>query len=172
MSYPISMIKYISIKLELHTLTWRVTPNPWRRSWESKAPLMLRLSAGITTLLTSSKVIIIIKSWSDSWENFKQNRDIKVQMSNDEWKYTFSLFLCFLGQKMYDVNLKSSPRVAANERPISLFQKIDAAICDGEGVKVMVGNHYYHFDSPMLFIAGKALPEQRRVSLELFGCDH
>lgn len=90
MSCSISLIKYISIKLELHTLTWRVTPNPWRRSWESKAPLMLRLSAGIATLLTSSKVINIIKSLSDSWENFKQNREIKVQMSNDEWKYTFS----------------------------------------------------------------------------------
>ncbi|XP_056904632.1 hemopexin isoform X2 [Takifugu flavidus] len=76
------------------------------------------------------------------------------------------------GQKMYDVDLKSSQRVADNERPISLFQKIDAAICDGEGLKVIVGNHYYHFDSPMLFLAGRALPEQRRVSLELFGCDH
>lgn len=73
---------------------------------------------------------------------------------------------------MYDVDLKSSPRVVANERPISLFQKIDAAMCDGEGVKVIVGNHYYHFESPMLFIAGRALPEQHRVSLELFGCDH
>lgn len=73
---------------------------------------------------------------------------------------------------MYDVELKSSPRVAGNERPISLFNKIDAAMCDSEGVKVIVGNHLYIFSSPMVFIAGRALPEQRRVSLELFGCDH
>lgn len=73
---------------------------------------------------------------------------------------------------MYDVELKASPRVAGNERPISLFSKVDAALCDAEGVKVIVGNHFYQFESPMLFIAGKALPEQRRVSLELFGCDH
>lgn len=46
----------MSTKLESHTLTWRVTPNLWRRSWESKAPLMLHLSARIITLLTSSKV--------------------------------------------------------------------------------------------------------------------
>lgn len=76
------------------------------------------------------------------------------------------------GQKMFDVELNSSPRVASNERPIWLFNKIDAAMVDSEGVKVIVGNHFYVFGSPMLFIAARALPEQRRVSLELFGCDH
>lgn len=73
---------------------------------------------------------------------------------------------------MYDVDLKSSPRVTGKERPISLFQKIDAATCDDEGVKVIVGNHYYHFESLMLFIAGWALPVQHRVSLQLFCCIH
>lgn len=73
---------------------------------------------------------------------------------------------------MFDVELNSSPRVASNERPIWLFNKIDAAMVDSEGLKVIVGNHFYVFGSPMLFIAGRALPEQRRVSLELFGCDH
>lgn len=73
---------------------------------------------------------------------------------------------------MYDVELKSTPHVAGNERPISQFQKIDAAMCDSEGVKVIVGNHFYIFPSPKIFIAGRALPEQRMASLELFGCDH
>lgn len=73
---------------------------------------------------------------------------------------------------MYDVDLKSSPRVAGIERPISLFSKIDAAMCDSEGVKVVVGNHFYVFASPMIFSTARILPEQRRVSLEMFGCDH
>lgn len=73
---------------------------------------------------------------------------------------------------MFDVELKSSPRVASNERPISFFNNIDAAMCDSEGVKVVVGNHFYVFGSPMLLSSRMALPDQRRVSLELFGCDH
>nr|AID59463.1 Wap65-1 [Scophthalmus maximus] len=76
------------------------------------------------------------------------------------------------GQKIYSVELKASPRVASNERTISLFKKVDAAMCDSKGVKVFVGNHFYHFESTMVFVAGRALPEQHRVSLELFGCDH
>lgn len=88
------------------------------------------------------------------------------------WPITFRLISVFPGQKMYDVNLKSSPRVASNERPILQFHKVDAAMCDAEGVKVIVGNYFYHFESPMVFAAGKAVPEQHKVSLELFGCDH
>lgn len=70
------------------------------------------------------------------------------------------------------MELKTSPRVAGNERSIPLFRKVDAAMCNAEGVKVIAGNHFYHFASPMLFVAARALPEQHRVSLELFGCDH
>ncbi|XP_069573134.1 hemopexin [Brachyistius frenatus] len=76
------------------------------------------------------------------------------------------------GQQIYDVELKASPRVAGNQRSISLFKKVDAALCGATGVKVIVGNHFYHFNSTMLFVAGRALPEQHRVSLEMFGCDH
>lgn len=70
------------------------------------------------------------------------------------------------------MELKSTPRVASNERPIAAFKKIDAAMCRPNGVSVFVGNHFYHFESTMLLVAGRALPEQHRVSLELFGCDH
>lgn len=70
------------------------------------------------------------------------------------------------------MELKASPRVAGKERPISLFKKIDAAMCNAGVVKVIVGNHFYRFQSTTSMAAGRALPEQHRVSLEVFGCDH
>uniref|UniRef100_A0A3Q2QQR3 Hemopexin n=1 Tax=Fundulus heteroclitus TaxID=8078 RepID=A0A3Q2QQR3_FUNHE len=76
------------------------------------------------------------------------------------------------GRDMYDVDMSVTPRVPANQRPISLFKKVDAAMCGPGGVKVISGSHFYHFDSVMLLAASRALPEQHRVSLELFGCDH
>nr|QKE53087.1 wap65-1 [Micropterus salmoides]QKE53089.1 wap65-1 [Micropterus salmoides] len=76
------------------------------------------------------------------------------------------------GQHIYDVELKVTPRAAKNQRPISLFKKVDAALCGPEGLKVIVGNHFYNFNSTMQFVASRALPEQHRVSMELFGCDH
>ncbi|KAM4608783.1 hemopexin [Polymixia lowei] len=76
------------------------------------------------------------------------------------------------GHNLYDVDLSASPRVAGNERPIALFHKVDAAMCGPEGIKVVVGNHFYHFESPMIMSAARSLPEQQRVSLTLFGCDH
>lgn len=76
------------------------------------------------------------------------------------------------GDKIYDVAVNSSPRVAENERTIALFKSIDAAMCDSKGVYVLKGNHYYHFESVHLMVAGRALPEQHRISVELFGCDH
>eukprot|EP00064_Thunnus_orientalis_P006344 superscaffoldBa00000657_g6361 len=76
------------------------------------------------------------------------------------------------GDHIFDVDMKASPHTASDERPIALFKKVDAAMCGAGGVKVIVGSHFYHFDSPMLLVAGKALPEQHRVSMELFGCDH
>ncbi|XP_071390486.1 hemopexin [Centroberyx affinis] len=76
------------------------------------------------------------------------------------------------GQNVYDVDMKATPRTASNERPLGPFKKVDAAMCGPEGVKVVVGNHFYQFDSPMVMISGRALSKQQRVSLELFGCDH
>ena len=73
---------------------------------------------------------------------------------------------------MYDVEMKVSPHVAGNERPVGVFSKVDAAMCNIEGVKIILGNHFYHFDSAALLASAKLLPEQHRVSLELFGCDH
>jgi len=76
------------------------------------------------------------------------------------------------GQHIFDVDMKASPHVAGNDRPITLFKKVDAAMCGPKGVGVIVGNHYYNFESTTIFALAKALPEQHRVSMELFGCDH
>ncbi|XP_028992568.1 hemopexin [Betta splendens] len=76
------------------------------------------------------------------------------------------------GTDVYDVELKAAPRTAKNKRPFSLFRKVNAAMCGPEGVTVIVGNHFYRFASTQLFVASRALPEQHKVSLELFGCDH
>uniref|UniRef100_M3ZG42 Hemopexin a n=2 Tax=Xiphophorus maculatus TaxID=8083 RepID=M3ZG42_XIPMA len=76
------------------------------------------------------------------------------------------------GRDMYDVDLRATPRVPTNKRPISILKKVDAAMCGPDGVKVIRGSHFYHFESVMQFVAARALPEQHRVSLELFGCDH
>lgn len=78
----------------------------------------------------------------------------------------------FSGDHIYDVDLKKSPHEATNERPLSLIKKVDAAMCDPHGVRVIVGNHFYHFNSLELFVAGRSIPEQHRVSMDLFGCDH
>ncbi|XP_070832629.1 hemopexin [Chaetodon trifascialis] len=76
------------------------------------------------------------------------------------------------GQNISEVDLKASPRVAHNEHPIHLFEKVDAAMCNAEGVTVIVGSHFYRFKSTQLLVSENTLPEQHRVSLELFGCDH
>ncbi|MEQ2196966.1 hypothetical protein XENOCAPTIV_019533 [Xenoophorus captivus] len=73
---------------------------------------------------------------------------------------------------IYDVDMSATPRAPSNKRPISVLNQVDAAMCGPGGVKVIRGNHFYHFDSVMLFVASRALPEQHKVSLELFGCDH
>lgn len=76
------------------------------------------------------------------------------------------------GQTLYEVDMKATPRVPVKDGPFTLFKYVDAAMCGKEGVKVIVGNHFYHFESPMVMQAAKVLPEGKRVSTELFGCDH
>ncbi|XP_029386613.1 hemopexin [Echeneis naucrates] len=76
------------------------------------------------------------------------------------------------GHSLYDVDLNASPRVAANERPLAVFKKVDAAMCGPQGIRVFVGNHFYEFESTMILTGARLLPEQHRVSMELFGCDH
>lgn len=97
-----------------------------------------------------------------SIENHKRQKKKQPKLS----------FLHSTGNLIYDVALNSSPRVAENERPIALFQSIDAAMCNSKGVYVVKGNHYYHFESLHVMVAGRALPEQHRISVEVFGCDH
>uniref|UniRef100_A0A8C6LV88 Hemopexin a n=1 Tax=Nothobranchius furzeri TaxID=105023 RepID=A0A8C6LV88_NOTFU len=76
------------------------------------------------------------------------------------------------GRDIYDVDLSVTPRVATNKRPIAVFKKVDSAMCGPDGVKVIVGSHFYKFASPMLFVASRAMPQPHKVSRDLFGCDH
>uniref|UniRef100_A0A8C1M3J4 Hemopexin n=1 Tax=Cyprinus carpio TaxID=7962 RepID=A0A8C1M3J4_CYPCA len=76
------------------------------------------------------------------------------------------------GQTVYDVELKATPRAPAKEGTITQFKKIDAAMCGPKGVTVVIGNHYYLYDSPKIMMMARIMPEQHRVSQGLFGCDH
>ncbi|XP_016344330.1 hemopexin isoform X1 [Sinocyclocheilus anshuiensis] len=76
------------------------------------------------------------------------------------------------GQTVYNVDMKATPRAPAKEGSITHFKKIDAAMCGPKGVTVVIGNHYYIYASPMIMMMAKIMPEQHRVSQELFGCDH
>ncbi|XP_068185958.1 hemopexin [Antennarius striatus] len=76
------------------------------------------------------------------------------------------------GDKIYDVELNATSRVATNEQTIPLFKKVHAAMCDAQGVTVVVGHHYYRFASLEVFLHAKALPQQHTVAEEMFDCDH
>uniref|UniRef100_A0A4W5JF99 Hemopexin n=1 Tax=Hucho hucho TaxID=62062 RepID=A0A4W5JF99_9TELE len=76
------------------------------------------------------------------------------------------------GQTIYDVDLKASPRVPVKEGSFTLFGKVDAGMCGPEGVKLFKGNHYFHFQSLKVMLMAKAIPEEHKTALELFGCDH
>lgn len=115
-------------------------------------------------------------------ENQRKTKDEDLWSREDEaawcnrrhikplWKPVF--FFVSTDRHMYDVDMSATPRTATNKRPISILKKVDGAMCGPGGVKVFRGNHYYHFESPKTFVAARALPEQHRISLELFGCDH
>lgn len=68
--------------------------------------------------------------------------------------------------------MKATPRAPAKEGTITQFKKIDAAMCGPKGVTVVIGNHYYLYDSPKIMMMARIMPEQHRVSQGLFGCDH
>lgn len=90
-----------------------------------------------------------------------------------QWEMFSTLFNCVHpDQTLYEVDLKATPRVPIKDGPLTLFKYVDAAMCGPDGVKIVVGNHFYHFESLMIMQAAKAIPEAKRVSTELFGCDH
>ncbi|XP_056621840.1 hemopexin [Triplophysa dalaica] len=74
------------------------------------------------------------------------------------------------GQKMYDIDLTASPRAIKKEMPIP-FPKIDAGLCDADGVKVFIGPEFYEYGSPMLLALGKGSPQPHKISPEKFGCE-
>ncbi|XP_056321489.1 hemopexin [Danio aesculapii] len=76
------------------------------------------------------------------------------------------------GQSIYDVDLKATPRKLVKEGTITQFKRIDTAMCGPKGVTVVIGNHFYNYDSVPVMLMAKIMPEQQKVSQQLFGCDH
>ncbi|KAG7244999.1 hypothetical protein INR49_023565 [Caranx melampygus] len=76
------------------------------------------------------------------------------------------------GNTILDVDLRASPRVVGNTHTTDVFKRVDAAMCDATGVKLLIDSYFYHFASPMEMVAAKALPEKHKISRELFGCNH
>ncbi|XP_062332630.1 hemopexin-like [Osmerus eperlanus] len=83
-----------------------------------------------------------------------------------------TILLLLRGQTVYDTDLMASPRVPVKDASFTLFKKVDEGMCGPDGVKVIVGHHYDHFESVKVMLMARVFPEQHRVSLELFGCDH
>nr|XP_055071709.1 hemopexin [Misgurnus anguillicaudatus] len=76
------------------------------------------------------------------------------------------------GQTLYKVDMKATPRAAVKEGTITAFKKIDTAMCGPNGVTIITGNHFYNYESIMLMLVGKIMPVEKKVSHDLFGCDH
>uniref|UniRef100_A0A672YKL6 Hemopexin a n=1 Tax=Sphaeramia orbicularis TaxID=375764 RepID=A0A672YKL6_9TELE len=76
------------------------------------------------------------------------------------------------GNHIFDVDMQTTPHVATNDRPLTHFKKINGAMCGADGVTLIDGNHFYKYESIMLMVASKMLPEAHKVSVELFHCDH
>ncbi|CAL8267455.1 unnamed protein product [Lota lota] len=76
------------------------------------------------------------------------------------------------GHNVYEVNMTTSlPRKPVEDGHLT-FKKVDAAMCVSKGVNLIVGNHFYHYESSKVMLHARFLPKQHRVSRELFGCDH
>ncbi|XP_030641828.1 hemopexin [Chanos chanos] len=74
--------------------------------------------------------------------------------------------------KIYSVDVSVEPRAAGEGVSLPLLKKVDAAMCSSKGVTVVVGGHFYHYESPKTLMAARDLPERHRVAQELLGCDH
>ncbi|MCJ8732327.1 hypothetical protein PDJAM_G00210180 [Pangasius djambal] len=75
------------------------------------------------------------------------------------------------GDKIYDVNLEVTPPTHTEARTIP-FKHVDTALCGTQGVSVVIDDHYYHYESPTVFVTAKIQPEKHDVAKDLLGCDH
>ncbi|KAG7463696.1 hypothetical protein MATL_G00179350 [Megalops atlanticus] len=74
------------------------------------------------------------------------------------------------GQKLFDIDLDKEPHILVQtDLP---FKKVDAGMCGLGGVKILQGSHFYSYESPRIMAASKMMPEARKISLDLLGCDH
>ncbi|XP_056611775.1 hemopexin [Triplophysa dalaica] len=76
------------------------------------------------------------------------------------------------GQTIYNVNLKATPPAPVKDGTLITFKKIDTAMCGPKGVTLVIGNHYFNYQSVMIMLMGRILPEPQKLSQDLFGCDH
>lgn len=69
------------------------------------------------------------------------------------------------------MDLNVEPHTHSEARTIP-FKHVDTAMCNPDGVSIVVDDHYYRYASPTIFATAKILPEQHDVAKELLGCDH
>ncbi|KAM9486808.1 hemopexin [Clarias gariepinus] len=73
------------------------------------------------------------------------------------------------GNNIYDVDLNAHPPTHTEAKPIP-FKHVHTATCGDHGVKVVVDDDYYEYESPMAFVAAKIAPEKKSVPKDLLGC--
>ncbi len=73
------------------------------------------------------------------------------------------------GNKMYDVDLTVTPRVVQSDAMLP-FPKVDAGMCGPEGVKIFIGEDFYHYESPRLLGFSRIRPQPHKIASEFLGC--
>ncbi|CAN9498389.1 unnamed protein product [Ophioblennius macclurei] len=74
------------------------------------------------------------------------------------------------GNRMRDVDLTATPRVISSEVPLPLSD-IDAALCGPDGIKIIKGSQYYHYESTMVFKMGRIAPQPLPITSAMMGCE-
>lgn len=67
------------------------------------------------------------------------------------------------------MDLNAHPPTHTEAKPIP-FKHVHTATCGDHGVKVVVDDDYYEYESPMAFVAAKIAPEKKSVPKDLLGC--
>ncbi|KAG7331372.1 hypothetical protein KOW79_005341 [Hemibagrus wyckioides] len=75
------------------------------------------------------------------------------------------------GNKIYDVDISHEPPTHTEAKTIP-YKHVDTAMCNANGVSVVVDDDFYHYQSPAIFVTARILPEKQDVAKELLGCDH
>ncbi|XP_041834475.1 thyroglobulin-like isoform X1 [Melanotaenia boesemani] len=74
------------------------------------------------------------------------------------------------GNRMKDVDLSATEWAVIREFPLPLSD-IDAGLCGPDGIKLFKGSEYYHYESPMILAMGRIVPEPKKITSALLGCE-